>query len=390
MVINKFPISSYALHIPLYKKAITLLQNYLQHLGYQPQIHFELEGCYFAEQNVNHDANKLDYDLINQHLKHLDIDGEIVPEYWKNQWEYVSKFNGQSPLKEADNLYNAIEQLPLLFPKLYAKQGVSKVLIQPVVWCGDEGKMADGSGHIFSNDTRSVHIPNAVQLNVSVLNANKENLLANEYFGEYLQSCFLKTSLACCLLYLPEESAFERLALKTRYGLADELCSPVDISGGHQGSVALYKKLGKHNQNMGEEPLLYDRYHRVLSVQQNWQKTARVEHRLGASSKLYNPYINIMYGLLNIIDALHIYEVQKNECSETFSPIPLPASLYNSTKGIGAIELFQQDKWFCDSLNKVQQKYNALKALASIDCPMDIGDKIKATVLENYQIIVTN
>ena len=51
---------------------------------------------------------------------------------------------------------------------------------------------------------------------------------------------------------------------------------------------------------------------------------------------------------------------------------------------------FQQDKWFCDSLNKVQQKYNALKALASIDCPMDIGDKIKATVLENYQIIVTN
>ncbi len=372
----------------LFQCAIRLLQNYLENKGYRAQIHFELEGCYQSNQTVNKKNQSLDYKLINQYLRQLNIDGEIVTEYWQNQWEYVSLFNGQSPLKEAMNLANAIEKIPQLFQLLYAKDGVKKTLIQPVVWCGDQGKLAEGSEQIFSHDTRSVHIPNAVQLNVSVLNQQGKNLLASHKFGEYLQTCFLQTSLECCLLYLPEQAAFERLALKTRYGLAQELCSPNDISGGHQGSVALYKELGKHNQKMGEEPLLYTQDNTVLSVVTNWKKTARIEHRLGASSVKYNPYINVIYGLLNIVDAIHAHEENYVLEVKPFSAISLPTSLYGDSKALGAFDLFQQSTWFNHSLNAVQKKYNSLKSKPKLDCPTQLGDKVKQAILDDCHAVL--
>lgn len=252
----------------IYKQAITLLQDYLSSLGFQAQIHFELEGCYTTTQtNTKH---KLDLTSINQQLNKLNIDGEIVNEYWRNQWEFVSLFNGQSPLEEADNLNQAMSVLPYIF----AQYGIEKTLIKPVVWSGDKGKLAAGAKEIFTDETRAVHIPNAVQLNVSVLNNAGENIIAQHFFGECLQQCFLQTSKACSLLYLPEEDAFERLKLKSTYGLAAELCSPSDLSGGHQGSIALYKKHGKHNQMMGAEPVLYDHKHNVLLSRSNWQKNS--------------------------------------------------------------------------------------------------------------------
>lgn len=378
-------------HLPLVEQAISLLQCYLESLGYKAQIHFELEGCYRVS-NLNHQILKLNFKKINQCLRELNIEGEIVGEYWQNQWEYVSLFNGQTPLKEAMNLHFAITKLPLLFNQLYGSVGVKETLIQPVVWSGDQGKLAAGSSQIFTHDTRAVHIPNAIQLNVSVLNSEGNNLIAEDSFGEYLQYCFLRTSLECCLLYLPEEAAFERLALKTRYGLAQELCSPVDISGGHQGSVALYKKLGKHNQPMGEEPLLFDEYNKVLSVQRNWQKTARIEHRLGASSIAYNPYVNVLYGLLNVIDAIKAYESQQHLSLPKFVPVSLPLSLFthdDHTKRLGAIELFKSSSWFSDSLNSAQQKCRSMKLKAELDCPMMLGDKIKQMILNAYQVNLT-
>lgn len=384
----------------LAKKAIVLLQHYIERLGYQAQIHFELEGCFRVKNvfnnrinNVNHQSPKLNFEKINQCLNKLNIDGEIVSEYWRNQWEYVSLFNGQTPLKEAVNLHQAITYLPTLFKNIYGDLGVVDTLIKPVVWSGDQGKLAVGSNQIFTHDTRAVHIPNAVQLNVSVLNSKKQNLIAVDGFGEYLQHCFLRTSLECCLLYLPEEAAFERLALKTRYGLAQELCSPIDISGGHQGSVALYKKLGKHNQNMGEEPLLYNEYNKVLSVQQNWQKTARIEHRLGASSINYNPYVNVIYGLLNVIDAIEAFERNQYLPLPKFTPVSLPQSLFTNrenSKTLGAIDIFKNSTWFSQRLNAIQEKFNGVKSNAPLDCPMLLGDKIKQMILDNYQINLIN
>ncbi len=376
----------------LVKKAIILLQSYIEQLGYRAQIHFELEGCYRISNGMCQ-APKLNFNKINRCLSELDVDGEIVSEYWQNQWEYVSLFNGQSPLKEAMNLHQVITKLPLLFKRLYGDIGIVETLIEPVVWSGDQGKLATGSNQIFSHDSRTVHIPNAIQLNVSVLNDKGINLIAEGGFGEYLQHCFLQTSLECCLLYLPEEAAFERLVLKTRYGLAQELCSPVDISGGHQGSVALYKKLGKHNQNMGEEPLLYDEFNKVLSVQRNWQKTARIEHRLGASSIDYNPYVNVIYGLLNIIDAIEAYESKQYLSLPKFVPISLPQSLFTNKKDaniLGAIDTFKASSWFSESLNSAQEKLGRMKSNAVLDCPMMLGDKIKQMILNNYQVNLTN
>ena len=370
--------------------AITLVQNYLNRLGYTAQIHFELEGCYRFENNRE---QKLDFSHINQCLRELNIDGEIVCEYWRNQWEYVSLFNGQTPLKEAHNLQRVITKLPRLFQQLYGKNSVIETLIQPVVWSGDQGKLIAGSSQIFTNDTRAVHIPNAVQLNVSVLNSHGENLIAKEGFGEYLQNCFLRTSLECCLLYLPEEAAFERLALKTQYGLAQELCSPVDISGGHQGSIALYKKLGKHNQNMGEEPLLYDSHNNVLSVQQNWQKTARIEHRLGAASIQYNPFVNVLFGLINVVDAVQAYEKETSLLTDSFTPISLPPSLFtdkDNSANLGAVDLFNDSTWFSESINLIEEKMTSVKVKNALDCPMMLGDRIKKAILAQYQVTIFN
>jgi len=383
--------STHSNSLPLVKKTIGLLQSYIEHLGYQAQIHFELEGCYRIK-NAKNQAQTLNFNKINNHLKELNIDGEIVSEYWRNQWEYVSAFNGQTPLKEAMNLHKVITQLPLWFKQLYSDAGVVETLIEPVVWSGDQGRLATGSSQIFTDDTRTVHIPNAIQLNVSVLDSNGINLIAEDGFGEYLQYCFLRTSIDCCLLYLPEEAAFERLALKTHYGLAQELCSPVDVSGGHQGSVALYKKLGKHNQNMGEEPLLYDKNNEVLSFQSNWHKTARIEHRLGASSIDYNPYVNVIYGLLNVIDAIEAYEKNQYLSLPKFVPGPLPQSLFTNKeylKTLGAIEIFKVSTWFSESLNLVQDKFRIINSNAILDCPLLLGDKIKQMVLNNYQVNLT-
>lgn len=366
--------------VSLATKAIKILQNYISQLGFTPVIHFELEGCY--QISTNQKDFSLNYHKINQQLKRLGIDGELVAEYWSNQWEYVSLFNGQSPLKEADNLNKAIAILPYLF----AEQGVSQTLIKPVVWAGDKGKFAYGSSDIFTTETRAVHIPNAVQINVSATDSSGNNMIIDHGFGEYLQQCFLETSLNCCLIYLPEEEAFERLALKSKYGLAAELCSPIDISGGHQGSIALYKEVGKHNQAMGEEPLLYDHNNKVLVTQQNWQKTARIEHRLGASSMKYNAFFNIIYALLNLIDAIEVYKVggcRKSMRKDNYQQ-DLPLSLYDSSPENfnGAISLFEKDNWFNERLNELCSRPTCMN-----EAPNEqyLGDRIKQMILAPYR-----
>lgn len=367
------------------KKALVLLQDYLNHLGFKAQIHFELEGCYKIPDHIN----DIDLTAVNHSLSMLDIDGEVVNEYWKNQWEYVSLFNGQSPLKEADNLVRAIHHLPIIF----AQHGITETLIQPVVWSGDQGKLALGSRDIFTTDTRAVHIPNAIQINVSVINEQGVNIISHDGFGEYLQQCFLQTSKACSLLYLPEEEAFERLKLKSYYGLAEELCSPCDISGGHQGSIALYKELGKHNQQMGEETLLFDQHNKILVTEQNWQKTARIEHRLGASSTSYNPHVNVLFSLMNVVDALEVY-LQESCLSDLSSSIPaieLPKSLYNQYQkaaggakdSLGAIELFTRCPWFSERINKVQQFMISINNDSHQSAYL--GDLIKQQILAKYQ-----
>ncbi len=355
------------------KQLITALQGYIETLGFSPVIHFELEGCY--QFNSAYTGNSaINFSTINDALQQLDIDGQLIAEYWTNQWEYVSLFAGQSPAKEADNL----TRIMVILPKLLAQQGVEKTLIKPVVWAGDKGKLAPDCANVFSGDSRDVHIPNAIQMNISVNNSEQQNIISDAGFGEYLQQCFLTTSLPCSLLYLPEEEAFERFALKSKYGLAKELCSPSDISGGHQGSIALYKEWGKHNQAMGEQALIYDHHHRVIRTKQNWQASARIEHRLGASSLFYNAYVNVVFALLNIIDALEVYT--SDSCQQLMTKAnqieALPTSLHCTEDSLGAIRLFEQNQWFAERINEIVAK------LGSKD---KLGDQLKQAILLPYQ-----
>ena len=306
----------------------------------------------------------------------------MIPEYWSNQWEYISLFNGQSPLKEANNLSEAIQKLPSLF----ALQGFNKTLIKPVVWSGDTGKLAQGSKDIFTCEQRAVHIPNAIQMNISAIDKKGTNIIPEQCFGEYLQQCFLRSSLSCSILYLPEEEAFERLKLREQYGLFEELCSPNDISGGHQGSIALYKKIGKHNQPMGEEALLYDHNNNVMLSTYDWQKTARVEHRLGASSVYYNAYTNVVFGLLNLAEALEAYN--ENACEKLASINNtcdvLPEFLFDQNNKKGALSLFIENDWFSNSLNKIEIKVNKILS-TTYRVNERIGDKLKSEVIKTYQ-----
>lgn len=358
--------------------AIEILQSYLNSLGLSAHIHFELEGCV---RNKIQETIAINFAKINKKIAEHGIEGELVPEYWRNQWEYVSLFSGQSPLKEAHNLTNIIK----LLPSLFKQQNIDDVLIKPVVWGGDQAQLLQGSKNIFQGLNKSIHIPNAIQTNISISDEQGKNLIADSRLGEYLQQCLMNTSYACALLFLPEHDAYERLKLKSKYGLNDELCSPTDISGGHQGSIALYRQYGKHNQILGEDVLIVNHLNEPLVKQVNWQKTARIEHRLGASSLHYNAYVNVIFALLNVVDAIKKFrdDSDKNVAIALSSPPvskPLPSSLFDDEKGLGAYSLFEQDIWFEQGLNRIE------RIMVAHDSPQTsgIGSKIKRAILNKY------
>ncbi|WP_226989262.1 hypothetical protein [Paraglaciecola arctica] len=371
---------------PSVHQKFMLIQDVIQHLlnileakGFKPFVHFELEGVC----ELHAKQQRLDYQSINKKLAQLGIDGELKSEYWKNQWEFVSLFNGQSPLKEAQNLAKAMQ----LLPQIMCQYGASKVMMVPVAWGADKGRYVFGSGAIFSLDTRSVHIPNAIQMNVSVENQHGENLFAQQGLGEWIQYELLSNSYACCLLFLPEEDAFKRLTLRQDYGLDAELSSPVLLSGGHQGSIALYKEKGKHNQVMGLEPLFFATDNSVLHYTGDWRKTARVEHRIGATSKNYDPYLNMLFILINVLEGIGKW--QTNKTLPNFVDKALPVSLYDqqhnqneshqsAQQNLGALSLFKNDMWL---VNKIDYYCEDMPNLSGIN----LGVKIKEMVLSKYQ-----
>ena len=222
---------------------------------------------------------------------------------------------------------------------------------------------------------------------MSITDKQGKNLIADTHLGECLQHCFIKTSFACALLFLPEHDAYERLKLKSKYGLNDELCSPIDISGGHQGSIALYRQYGKHNQILGEDVLIVNHLNEPLVKQVNWQKTARIEHRLGASSIHYNAYVNVVFALLNVLDAIDLY--RKVDCKEVSlftldnasSSKPLPSSLFDENQHLGAYSYFKEDRWFEQRLNEIEKVI--MPNISSQK--LGLGCMIKNAILNQYQ-----
>ncbi|GAA5219057.1 hypothetical protein ACFSJ3_17020 [Corallincola platygyrae] len=367
------------------REALKLLQAEVLSYGFKPAIHYELEGGYKPRP-----GKQLDYQAVNKSMAKLSLQAELKPEYWQCQWEYVSLFNGQSPLQESDNLYKAIQ----LLPELLCKHGAQQVYIRPVIWNGDRGGMASGSRAIFHHTARDIHIPNAVQLNLSLIDSHGNNLMADGPLAEQIQCKLLETSYHYCALFLPEEEAFERIRLKSHYGLDQELSSPVNLSGGHQGSIALYRQWGKHNQPMGVETTLLDCEQQPLVTRQDWRRGARIEHRLGASSPHYNPYLNSVFALANVVDVLAERQhgtMPAKRCSEQQADAkPLPHALYDSSlgefPGPSALALLQQDDWLetilwrIQSHRKPETEYNDIGAalkqelMASFTRRQPIGD----------------
>lgn len=377
----------------LVQRCILSCEHWLQNNGYCPKVHFELEGMVALPF-----GRDLDFSRLDNELRNYAIPAQVKKEYWRGQWEYVSDMNGQSPLQEAQYLHRAMKLLPLLMKQ----QGASGVFLDPVIWHGSQQRYAQGSNAIFAEQTGTVHVPNAIQINVSVDDHNGNNLMPDSGIGEWLQYQLLQTSYANCLLYLPEADAYERLALRTVYGLDTELSSPWELSGGYQGSIALYKEKGKHDQPMGVKTLLLGPDSEPLISEENWRETCRVEHRLGATSEKYDPFINVLFTLLNVITAIENW--QENQLPPDFCARPLPQSLENKDGKQGALSLFASDNWFSNSINQYCQNMSvdeldslpgmglhpewlSLSGMASSPRTLSNspGELIKHTILRRYQ-----
>lgn len=360
------------------EKCIFACQQWLQDQDVVPRVHFEVEGMVSMSE-----GRGLDFSAVNRDLKRLGIPGELKKEYWPGQWEYVSDMAGQSPVQEAQ----FVHRIMFLLPELFKAQGALKTWLDPVVWHGSKQRYAAGSDSIFAQQTGSVHIPNAIQINVSAHTSQGENLMPDSGLGEWLQYQLLKTSYACCLLYLPEPLAFERLALRTFYGLDTELSSPWELSGGYKGSIALYKDKGKHDQPMGLKTLVLGPDYQPLSSEENWQATSRVEHRLGATSIHYDPFVNVLFILLNLINAIEAW--RQGKPAPQYKNRALPASLKdkpeNNDEPIGALSLFRKDTWFSSNIDEYCQNV----AVSELHSTVGLGEMIKQRVLDKYLPVIS-
>ena len=314
--------------------AIKILSADIEQMGYTPVVQFELEGVSkpAADRTLKPDMHHLNFNAINAELKHRGILGLLKPEYWQNQWEYASMMAGQTPLKAAKDLDTVILLLPTLL-KLFGSQ---EVFIQPVYWDSnssnrpllekDNAKMIEG---------KAVHIPNSVQFNVSAFDRNGKNLLSEDGLGQTLHQCFLQTSYECCLLYCPEQPAFARYTLKDQYDLHKELSSPVDISSSHMGGVLFHQDKDKNGKPIDD-----------------WQRHSRIEHRLGAASTKYNAYLNCVYALANLHEAILISRGENSLLEKNGDYTrTLPTSLHGQR---GAFEVFRQGRWFEQKLNQLK------------------------------------
>ncbi len=377
----------------LAKKAIYLLETQLAAYKLTPMLHIELEGCYkLNKSKVAH--LDIDYPAINRLLKKQNILGIVKPEFWQNQWEYASLFADQTPLQVVNDLVKALQ----IIPQQLKSQGAEAVYIQPVVWSGDNRGYCDNEHQLFSDTFKNIHIPNAIQINISVRNKNNVNILCCNHYGEQLQRLLLKTSFACALLFLPEQASYERLVIRNKFKLSAELKSPNQLSGGHQGGIAFYKTHNKHNKLINGNTLV-DTNNQPLSYNaQYWQQAARIEHRLASSSMLYNPYINAAFILANVVAISQDYldsnehyqeDITTEICADTEKTKQLPHSLYTDKKSKGAIDIFRESNWLSQQLNRsanwlYKKDPNKLK-----NTPLNIGTQLKEYILAQYPVINT-
>ena len=142
------------------------------------------------------------------------------------------------------------------------------------------------------------------------------------------------------------------------------------------------KEKGKHNQAMGLEPLFFAADNSVLHYAGDWRKTARVEHRIGATSNNYDPYLNMLFILINVLEGIGKW--QADEPLAKFEDKALPVSLYDQQskqeqyEKLGALSLFKNDSWFANKIDFYCQNMPNTNVV-------NLGEKIKNMVLSQYQ-----
>jgi hypothetical protein len=320
---------------------LRLIETHLQTLGFTPHIHFEMEGTCTLREN----QKELDFNSINIFLKKNKVLAKLKPEYWKDQWEWESLFLGQLPTKTSDDLEYSLAYLPLIL----LCHGAQKVEVRPVSWALTQHKKITGSTAILDPNPSTMHIPNSIQLSISASQHDGSNALLYNNLGEILQDCLIRTTKGCSLFFCPEEESFQRLSLKRRFNLHTDLSSPEDISGGTKGSIAYYRKYGKHDQLLGITPRLYNSHGEIITYSSSWERNARIEHRIGSTSKNYKPHLTALYALINLCQAIDITRGIDSKSSLPKEENQLPTSLYSPE---GAIALLQKDSWFFNKLHQ--------------------------------------
>jgi hypothetical protein len=140
--------------------------------------------------------------------------------------------------------------------------------------------------------------------------------------------------------------------------------------------VALYKEKGKHNQQMGLEPLFFASDNSVLHYTGDWQKTARIEHRIGATSKHYDPFLNMLFIIINVLEGIDKW--QSSLTLPKFEDKALPKSLYDQGNAQGALTIFRNDNWFAEKIDSYCENLGNPNLLGC-------GKRITNWVLSRYQ-----
>ena len=128
-----------------------------------------------------------------------------------------------------------------------------------------------------------------------------------------------------------------------------------------------------------------------MKSQINWQKTARVEHRLGASSKDYCFHLNTLYALMNLWSVIRNFMAEKNsldlaQCNTQYiaqwQSQSLPENLYDQNQQLGAVTLFENSNWFNLELQQALSDQNKIKHVERIK--IVAAECLKAVIVTKY------
>jgi hypothetical protein len=337
---------------------IISVQNCLELKSTRPSINIELEGVYFDNQHLPKDEF---YNKTNLQLHNFGIKAKLKPEFWNNQWEYESNLQIGNVNQTIDSYQKFLKNINQIFSPQIPK-------IEPISY--NWQKLED----------RVIHIPNSIQINISLWKEGF-NILANKNYAIFLQNLLIKNSIQNLIFFIPDQKSLDRLFLKEKYSLQDKLISPCDISGGRKGSIACYLEKNKKNLpnvlNIDFDNLDY----KIAGHQYTWQKNARIEFRLASASLDYNLELHILFVMIIALESLMLYKEDKNyeEAKNCYRP---PAKFYHH-RDDNIISRYKNGSFFKKKIafflkNEPKEELSKLaEQLRSIEIKMDNLIKIE-------------